>query len=200
MHRAQASQELQGSEGLSDASRKRRAASGAGSFPPGRALRSAVSGSRRQSTPRPAPKHTLPQPFWARAYGRFRRNRRLRPKTAFSRFPSVDRADLEGRQRVESGPPFPIQAHPPREAARPLLDAPDGHGARAPACRPAIQSAATQPWVAAPRRAPPPPFISLIWAISFAVPPNKFAVPPIQIRCSFAPSRLHATVASSIIS
>ena len=32
------------------------------------------------------------------------RNRRLRPKTAFQRFPPVLWADLEGQQRVEGGP------------------------------------------------------------------------------------------------
>ena len=196
MDRAQADQELQGSEGLSDASRKRGAASGAGSFPPGRTLRSAVSGSRRQTTPRPAPKHTLPQPFWARADDRSLRNRRLRPKTAFSRFPSVpgpiSRA-AKGRVR----PASPIKRTP---GARPLKPFAMRQAAMWPragmsSCHPV---AAIQPWVATPRRAPPPPFLSLIWAISFAVPPNKFAVPPIQIRCSFAPSCPHATAASSI--
>jgi len=32
--------------------------------------------------------------------GGFRRNRRLQPKTALSRFPPVDRADFERQQRV----------------------------------------------------------------------------------------------------
>ena len=39
-----------------------------------------------------------------RPNGRNWRNRRLRPKTAFSRFPRVHRPDLEGQQRVDSDP------------------------------------------------------------------------------------------------